>query len=330
MTILRQCQDKTEWDDYVLEHGGHPLQLWGWGDVKAANKWEAYRLFLQDDEEGIVGAVQVLIRRLPWPLQSICYAPRGPVVKEVNREWLLLALEEYVKRVHHSVAISIEPDCVDWSDIKGWKRSKNHVLPARTIILDLEKPESELLNDMSKKTRQYIRKSAAEAITIKKVRNREELDKCIEIYQDTAKRAGFTLHDKQYYYDVFSKLGDHSPVFAAYEGDQPIAFLWLAISADVAYELYGGVNQVGQQLRANYALKWHAIRKCKEWKLVRYDFGGLLEGGVTTFKMGWAAEETELAGTFDRPSSVFYGLWSFVLPLAKVVARKIRLVLHRS
>jgi len=329
MTILRRCQDKIEWDDYILEHGGHPLQLWGWGDVKAANRWEAFRLFLQDDEEGIVGAVQVLIRRLPWPLRSICYVPRGPVVDKDNREWLLLALEEYIKRVHHSVAISIEPDLIEYPIPKGWKRSNNHVLPARTIVLDLEKPESELLNDMAKKTRQYIRKSAAEDITIKMVRNREELNKCIEIYRDTAKRAKFTLHDEQYYYDVFSKLGDHSPVFAAYVEDQPIAFLWLAISADVAYELYGGMNESGQQLRANYALKWHAVRKCKEWGLVRYDFGGLLEGGVTTFKKGWAVEETELAGTFDRPLSVFYGLWSFVLPMAKVVACKMKSVFHR-
>jgi lipid II:glycine glycyltransferase (peptidoglycan interpeptide bridge formation enzyme) len=242
----------------------------------------------------------------------------------------LLALEEYVKRGYHSVAISIEPDFVEYSVPKGWKRSNNHVLPARTIVLDLEKPESELLNDMAKKTRQYIRKSAAEAIIIKKVRDKEDLDKCIEIYQDTAKRAKFTLHDKQYYYDVFSKLGDYSSVFAAYKDDKLIAFLWLAISADVAYELYGGVNETGQQLRVNYALKWYAIRKCKEWGLVRYDFGGLLEGGVTTFKMGWAAEETKLAGTFDRPLSVFYGLWSFVLPLAKVVVRKIKSVFYRS
>jgi lipid II:glycine glycyltransferase (peptidoglycan interpeptide bridge formation enzyme) len=308
----------------VLEHGGHPLQLWGWGDLKVAHGWKAYRLFLHDSEEVVIGAVQLLIRRLPWPLGSLAYVPRGPVVDESNRGDLLLALVDYIKRVPHSVAITIEPDSEEYVVPQGWRQSENHILPARTIILDLTRPEPELLNDMAKKTRQYIRKSASEAIKIKKVNNREELSKCIAVYQETAKRAKFDMHAKQYYYDVFDKLGDHSPVFAAYVDNQPVAFLWLAISADTAFELYGGMNDLGQQLRANYALKWHAIRKCKEWGLKRYDFGGLLDGGVTTFKLGWAEKETELAGTFDRPTSVFYGVWNNCLPTAKKIVQKIK------
>jgi lipid II:glycine glycyltransferase (peptidoglycan interpeptide bridge formation enzyme) len=106
--------------------------------------------------------------------------------------------------------------------------------------------------------------------------------------------------------------------------DQPIAFLWLAISADVAYELYGGMNEDGQRLRANYALKWYAIRKVKEWGLSDYDFGGLVVGGVSVFKQGWASEETVLAGTFDKPLSPTYPLWSKVLPGAKSVLQKLR------
>lgn len=322
MTSLRQCQDKQEWDDYVLEHRGHPLQLWGWGDLKSGHGWSTDRLFLRDKEGDISGAVQLLIRRLPWPFRSLAYVPRGPVVDEENRGLLLEKLVQYVNKTYHSVSLTIEPDATEYSTPKGWNESKNRILPSRTIILDLDKSETELMNDMVKKTRQYIRKSASEAITIKNVRNRDDLDKCLAIYRETSKRANFNLHDEQYYYDVFSKLGDHSPIFAAYVDNQPIAFLWLAISADTSYELYGGMNDLGQQLRSNYALKWHAIRKCKEWGLTRYDFGGLIEGGVTTFKMGWASEETKLVGTFDYPLSVFYKLWISGLPVAKTIIHK--------
>ncbi len=329
MTKLTLCHDKSEWDDYVLENEGHPLQLWGWGEVKSIHGWKAFRLFLYDDEDKILGAVQLLVRKLPWPLKSLSYVPRGPVVNEVNRVELLSTLVEYVKRIHHSVAISIEPDKVEYSVPQGWKKSKNHILPSKTIILDLNKSDSELLNDMAKKTRQYIRKSASEAMTIEKVRNKSDLDKCLGIYQLTAKRAKFDLHSNQYYYDVFSKLADYSQVFAAYVDDQPIAFLWLAISADSAYELYGGMNDSGQQLRSNYALKWHAIRKCKEWGLTRYDFGGLLEGGVSTFKLGWAESATDLAGTFDKPLSVNYASWHRGLPLAKKTSRRVKKIFRR-
>ena len=324
MNRLMQCQNKTEWDDYVLENGGHPLQLWGWGDLKAAHGWSACRLFYYDDNKDLAGAVQVLIRKLPWPLRSLVYVPRGPVVDIKNRDDLLAELVDYVKDNFHSVVITVEPDEEKFRLKTDWRSSVNRILPSRTIILDLKKTESELLNDMAKKTRQYIRKSAAEDIKIKMIRNREELDKCLDVYDLTAKRAGFALHDRGYYYDVFDKLGDYSPIFAAYADKRPIAFLWLAISADTAYELYGGMNDSGQQLRANYMLKWHAIRRCKDWGLRRYDFGGLLDGGITTFKKGWAKDETELSGTFDRPLSVFYGVWTKGLPMAKRVVRKLK------
>jgi lipid II:glycine glycyltransferase (peptidoglycan interpeptide bridge formation enzyme) len=326
---LIQCQSKPGWDNYILENGGHPLQLWGWGDVKMVHGWDAQRLLLYNDEEEIVGAAQVLVRHLPWPMRSIAYIPRGPVVDESNRAELLSSLAKYVKRVYHSVALSIEPDAVEYDVPQGWKKSKHRILPPQTIILDLTKTDAELLNDMSKKTRQYIRKSASEAMVIEKVRSREDLDKCLAIYHATAKKAKFNIHDNQYYYDVFSKLASHSQVFAAYVDDQPVSFLWLAISADTAFELYGGMNETGQELRTNYALKWNAIRKCKEWGLSRYDFGGLLEGGVTTFKKGWASEETTMAGTFDKKLSVFYRLYGVALPMAKSITRRFKRIFKR-
>jgi peptidoglycan pentaglycine glycine transferase (the first glycine) len=76
------CHSKEDWDDYILENGGHPLQLWGWGDSKSVHGWDAERLFLHDDDENVIGAAQVLYRRLPWPLRSLAYVPRGPVVDE--------------------------------------------------------------------------------------------------------------------------------------------------------------------------------------------------------------------------------------------------------
>ena len=329
MNKLQQCQDKREWDEYIVEHGGHPLQLWGWGDVKAGHGWKAYRLFMRDEDEVVVGAVQLLIKKLPWPLKSLAYVPRGPVVDESNGEVLLESLAKHVKRVWHSVSLMIEPDSEEFSLPTGWVVSENRILPSSTIILDLNKTEAELLAVMAKKTRQYIRKSASEQIEIKRVRTRDELRKCLAIYHDTAARAKFDLHNDRYYHDVFDKLGEFAVIFAAFQDSEPIAFVWLAISADTAFELYGGMNEVGQELRANYALKWHSIRKCKEWGLSRYDFGGLIDGGVSTFKKNWTDADTELAGTFELPLSIHYKTWSRGLPAAKNFVRKTKRIFKK-
>jgi lipid II:glycine glycyltransferase (peptidoglycan interpeptide bridge formation enzyme) len=308
----------------VLSNEGHPLQLWGWGQLKAAHGWSADRIFAYEEEK-VIGAAQVLIRKLPFPFRSFAYVPRGPIVEEGREAEFLTALAEYVKREHKSLALSIEPDTETFHVDNTWVPSQNRILPSSTIILDLKQPESQLLALMAKKTRQYIRKSAAEAIQIRQVRTKEALQQCLAIYHDTAKRAEFNLHSDQYYLDVFNSLQDHSVIYAAYHDDRPIAFLWVAVSEHTAFELYGGMNDQGQLLRANYSLKWHVIRKTKEWGLSRYDFGGLINDGVSNFKRSWSDQETNLAGTFDKPLQArLYDLWSKGLPMAKTVVHKLR------
>lgn len=326
MISLVSCDNREEWDDYVLENSGHPLQLWGWGETKAAHGWSAHRLFAYDMDQNIIGGAQVLVRTLPWPFKALAYVPRGPVVDSDNSVAFLESLANHARSQFGAVVVSIEPD---WTELpalpKGWGRGQNTILIPQTLILDLNKSEDELLAPMSKKTRQYIRKSAGEqSVEIRQVKDREELEKCLSVYRETAKRAGFALHDDQYYYDVFSNLGEASPVFAAYKDGWPIAFLWLAISASTAFELYGGMNDDGQELRANYALKWHAITKMKEWGVERYDMNGLVSDGVSNFKRGFADHEDLLVGTCDKPLSPLYGVWSTLLPLAKKLIRSIK------
>jgi peptidoglycan pentaglycine glycine transferase (the first glycine) len=322
MIELQRCSDKEQWDEYILENGGHPLQLWGWGQVKAGHGWVAERVFAYNEDE-IVGAAQILIRRLPAPFRSFAYVPRGPLGEAEYAAEFLNALAGLVKRDHHSVALSVEPDVLDFEAPSGWQRSANKVLSAETILLDLTRSESELLADMAKKTRQYIRKSAAD-VTIRQVKSRDDINVCLDLYAQTSKRAGFNTHEKQYYFDVFLQMQDHSPIYIAYDGEEPVAFLWLAISETTAYELYGGMNERGQELRANYALKWHVMKKVKEWGLKRYDFGGLVAGGVATFKQGWSADTTLFVGTFDKPLSPLYAVWTKGLPLAKKTVQAIR------
>jgi lipid II:glycine glycyltransferase (peptidoglycan interpeptide bridge formation enzyme) len=88
------------------------------------------------------------------------------------------------------------------------------------------------------------------------------------------------------------------------------------------FELYGGVNREGQDLRANYALKWHAIKFAKSSGSVVYDLNGLLNDGVSNFKLGFSNEETNLVGTWDLPLSPLYLAWEKVLPFAKKSVQK--------
>lgn len=318
----RISTSQNEWDEHVLELGGHPLQMWGWGALKAAHNWRVVRVLVEHDST-VIGGAQLLLRRLPRPFNDLVYIPRGPFAAQGEFEAVSETIVDYVKSNLKALVITAEPDRVE-PMTSGWTATKNTILIPNTLILDLHKSESDLMAEMTKKTRQYIRKSNNEAIEIKPVRSATDIQACLAIYHQTADRAGFSLHDDQYYHDVATQLGESSVIYAVYHEQQPVAFLWLAVSAETAFELYGGMNELGQQLRANYALKWHAIRKCKEWGIVRYDLNGLLNDGVSTFKRGFADHEDHLAGTFDYPLSPLYALWAKGLPTAKKVARRVK------
>ncbi|RGE23703.1 peptidoglycan bridge formation glycyltransferase FemA/FemB family protein [Leucobacter sp. wl10] len=341
MTLtVTPCVDRAVWDETVQRLGGHPLQLWGWGELKSAHRWSAERVIVRSGSgpaDPVVGACQLLTRALPGPLGGFVYAPRGPVLARSEADpdrpaassspaEVADAVAAYVHRSRRAVAVSIEPD-EDAGSFPlggGWREAGTPVLPARTLILDLRRSEDELMADMSKKHRQYVRKAGREeSLSIREVSTPDELDACLEVYRRTSERADFGLHEDSYYHDAFTMLGEDSPVWAAYVEDRPVAFLFMAKSSRTAFELYGGMDETGQRLRANYALKWHVIRHMRSIGVERYDFGGLINDGVTTFKKGWASHENLLAGSWDRPGPG-YRIWAEGLPIAKKIVRGLR------
>lgn len=323
MITVETYENAKEWDTLVDKWSGHPLQYWGWGTVKNKHGWQAVRIAILDKGRAIGGA-QLLIKRLPRPFPPFVYVPRGPFGEVLAQDKYRQALVDYAREKYHPLVVSAEPDLEKKVQWKGWRQARQGILLPRTAILDLRTDEDSLLAGMSKKTRQYIRKSAKEGIAVRQARSLEDIDACLAIYKQTAKRAGFALHDDEYYHDIFTELADKSPVYMAEHGGGVVAFLWPLVAGKTVFELYGGMTDKGQVLRANYFLKWSVIQTMKERGVERYDVNGLLNDGVTAFKKGFIPEETLMAGTLDRPLSPLYPLWTYGLPLAKRLVRLVK------
>src|SRR5258705_11309342 len=76
---LREVTEAAQWDALVADHAyGHPLQCWGWGEVKGRSGWRAHRLAVFEGETFRAGA-QVLTRLVPGMPLTMLYVPRGPV-----------------------------------------------------------------------------------------------------------------------------------------------------------------------------------------------------------------------------------------------------------
>ncbi|MDB5179217.1 MAG: methicillin resistance protein [Patescibacteria group bacterium] len=321
---LVEISDRTAWDTYVGGHAqGHPLQLWGWGEAKRANNWTPYRLALVEGEEW-KAAAQVLLWPIPRLGKRIAYVPRGPVVDPASPEAarLLEALVAWAKQ-HRVLYVRVEPAWLKAKLPEGWRRAGNTLQMNETYTIDLAKSEEQLLEPMIRKHRQYIRKAGRDGVAVER-QTGGDLAAMYEIYTQTAQRAGFGIHTEEYYAGLFKELGEHNFLYYARVEGRPVAFLWLVATGPVAYELYGGVTPEGQDIKANYLLKWHAITEMKAQGRQVYDFNGRVSEGVSQFKAGFGPDETDYMGTWDYPLSlVGYHLWERLWPMAKPVGRLI-------
>lgn len=351
MTLrVTECSDRAEWDDLVDRTGGHPLQFWGWGELKSRYEWSADRLVVRDGDE-VVGSAQVLHRKLPQPFRSLSYIPRGPQVSdEACRAEVLDALADWVKTHRKPIALSIEPD---WeagyspmpkgtddealaqlrrADDPQWLRdiaahgfspSDNTGLIPRTLVVDCSQDDDALMKGFGSSTRQNVRKSfKAENVRFGLVETEADLEQVLAINHETARRAEFAVHSDDYHRGIRDLMGDRSQLIAAWEGDQVVAFVWLVVSATTAFELYGGVNERGMKLRLNYGLKFYAMQHVREQGVTRYDFNGLLNDGISDFKRQFAKHENMLIGTWDRPLSPLYPAFAKALPKVRTVLKK--------
>lgn len=345
MTLtVTPCRDRAEWNSIVDAAGGHPLQLWGWGELKARYEWSADRLVVRDGER-VVGSAQILLRRLPRPFRSLAYIPRGPQAAEADRGAVLSAITTYVRAHHRPIALTIEPDWeqpgaplpkgadqaqidalqkrepVGWLvdlGTAGFRRSTNTGLIARTLIVDVTADDDTLMKGLSSSTRQNVRKSLRAAeVRFGEVTSDADLAAVLAINRATAERADFAVHDEDYHRGIRDLLGSRSILLAAWEGDEVAAFVWLVASGTTAFELYGGVDPRGMKLRLNYGLKFYAMTQMREAGVSRYDFNGLLNDGISDFKRQFAHHEDLLIGTWNVPLSPLHAVFERALPVVR-------------
>ncbi len=303
--------DASAWDAFVAASDpGSYLQTTPWAAVKAVNGWDAVRLHANG-----IGA-QVLLRRprpLPW---AFAYAPRGPVAGD----WSPASIEAFTGLVRERLRarsgrvshLRIDPEIEldgphDPSGSlraalrhAGW-RSAPPIQPNATRMIDLRADEAALWGDLRKKWRQYVNKARSTGVRVVDA-DADRLGEFYAIYRETAERAGFLIRVEQAYRDVFEAFRAHGMarlLFAESAEGEPLATLLLVRAGGRVVEPYGGMTGPGADLRANYLLKWEAIRSSREQGATSYDLWGLAHAGIAHFKTGFGGREVRYIGAWD-------------------------------
>jgi peptidoglycan pentaglycine glycine transferase (the first glycine) len=262
---------------------------------------------------------QVLLRRpgpLPW---AFAYAPRGPVLgawdaasiegfTELARSGLRAAGGAGGRASHLRIDPEVErgsgPDDADGVTgvlrRSGWSPAPA-IQPLSTRVIDLSPQEDILWGDLRKKWRQYVNKARTGGVRVVDAGS-ERLDEFYRIYRETADRAGFLIRAQSAYRDVWDAYGPDRRarlLFAELPDGTPVATLFLVRSGTRVVEPYGGMTQSGADSRANYLLKWEAIRSSRETGATSYDMWGLAHAGIDHFKTGFGGREVRYIGAWD-------------------------------
>jgi peptidoglycan pentaglycine glycine transferase (the first glycine) len=259
------------------------------------------------------GKIKANIIKLGLPMgKSMLYIPHGP---EIDFEHVRGGLKNelggfvtYLKdlaKEEGAIFVKMEPI----SDVviellyrKGFKRSSKQIQPYKTVVLNLELSEDELLSQMHQKTRYNIKVAEKNGVTIK---NSHDFESFWKLLNKTTKRDRFSSHPRSYYEKLLNhfKSGNvKAELVMSYQEDKPVAGALILIQGETGYYLHGASDYDYRNLMAPYALHWEIVKHLKGIGIKHYDLWGIDANkwpGVTRFKLGWGGVQKEFPGSFD-------------------------------
>ena len=314
----------AQYEEYEAFVSSHPqssfTQSVHWRHVK--NNWGFEAVVSRNKSGEIVGAMSVLVQKIPFIGTSFLYSPRGPVCDLSDHAVLadLLAGVDALAKKHKAHAFKMDPDTlftnedfIRFAQTRGFSHSYGpdgfEGIQARfnyRIYID-GRTEEELFANLTQKTRYNVRVAQKKGVEIKVV-GKEYLDDFMRIYNTTGERDGFNTRPKAYFERMLDALGEHVRLYMAFYEGVPIAGAVTTNYGGKTCYVYGASDNAHRNVMPNYLIQWEMIRWAVETGCFLYDFqgisGDLTEGshmyGLYRFKRGFNGVIDELAGEFDK------------------------------
>ena len=270
------------------------MQSGEWGELKSSFGWRVSRVV--NDSSG----AQILFRSLPFGF-SIGYIPKGPIGKLDDP--LLWQEIDQVCQENHAIFLKVELD--GWLNDPlevlptnlGFSQSRYNIQPPRTIIIDLEKPENDILLSMRQKTRYNIHLAEKKGVV---VRSWADIPSFHKMLSSTGRRDDFNIHSLAYYqraYDLFSSNGSCELLVAQYES-MPLAALMVFSKGKRAWYLYGASTDLERSRMPAYLLQWEAMQWAKKQGCLEYDLWGIPDEPEETLEEKFTDKKTGLWGVY--------------------------------
>jgi peptidoglycan pentaglycine glycine transferase (the first glycine) len=310
-----------QYQQFVAQHGSFP-QSYAWGEFQATVYEKVLRYGIVENGKFFI-TIQMFQSGAAG--RHYFYAPYGPVVAgEKNAANFFDELAAGIRARHpKTIFLRTEPRFP-----ATWGRASANISPHQTLVLDLTKPQDQLLSEMHQKTRYNIH--VAEKHGVEVCIENSVSTAAAELLHESSRRAGIRGHSTSYYANLAEKLSgtEISPsVYCAYHEDDLVAANVVLRFGNTAVYLFGGSSSQKRNVMAPYLLQWRAIQDAQTQGAKIYDFWGVETdlnhawAGFSKFKLGFGGEIKTYAGTRD---SIFRSAWYNAYTIARKIMKKLR------
>ncbi len=319
ISILEVSSEKV-WKVFVESSEYCPFQQsWQWGEFQRALGKTIYRWGIYENDD-LVGICLGVVERSKFG--EIIYCPRGPVIewgRVSHVKGVLKELIKYVNDVCSPIFIRLDPSVVDATGelletfrAVGFHDSIGLWQVNRAWILEIkEKSDEEILRDMRKNTRYYLRKAMKSGIEVEVSENIDQVEKLGEMLGRMSSIKKFAPMSTEYLKKQFEILGGNDgflKMYLAKKNGEVIAGAIISFWGNEASYLHGASEGLGDS-QAPYLLQWEAIRDARDSGIERYNFWGVIEDedyhpghpgfGYSNFKRGFGGGVEEYVGGKD-------------------------------
>lgn len=318
----------------MLDHpNGSLLQLNNWARLKNRFGWSSHRVWLKKDGRLAAGA-QILYRSAALGIAKVGYIPHGPLVDWDDAEQVAVLFNQ----IDHSAyqrgvgLVKMEPllwshATPNWASLcqqHGLLPETDSIQPPRTLMIEIQGSDDEILAAMHQKTRYNIRLAARKEIVVREG-SRADIPAFYKLMQMTGQRDRFGIHAPEYYRDVYELFApDQLGLLVAEYEQRPLAMVMLAAVGKTAVYLYGASSSEERNRMPSYAVQWAAIQWAKQRGCTHYDLWGVPDADEESLEAGFQERSDGLWPVYRFKRGFGGRLWRTVGPVDRVYNQRVK------
>ncbi len=332
MVRIEIIKNKKTWEKFLLFQGRQPFfQSWGWGEIQENLGNQILRLGIFEEIEkhkklvGLCLVVEVKARR-----GHFFHLRHGPIFSNWQKKYFnpLISFLKIKAKEQGISFIRISPLILGETKLTGFLPAPIHNQDAEICwVLDLEKPEEQLLKEMRKTTRYLIRKGEKQGFEIIKTQNPADISSFLTLYQKTAQKHGFVPHRGiKEEFKIFT-ADNQALLFLAKFKKKVISGALILFYGNQAVYHHGATDPEYDEFSPSYFLQWEAIKETKKRGKKFYNFWGIAPDdkpnhpwkGLSLFKKGFGGRREEFLHAQDLPLKPNYWLTWTIETLRRIV-----------